>query len=42
VDGPERVLVSHPEERYELVVGPQPQQRTVGRDATETRRRVEC
>ena len=42
VDGPEGVVVAHPEERHELVVGTQPQQRTVGRDATETRRRVEC
>jgi hypothetical protein len=42
VDGPERIVVSHPEEGYELIVGPQPQQPTVGRDATEARRRVEC
>jgi hypothetical protein len=42
VDRPERVVVAHPEERYQLIVGPQSQQRTVGRDATETRRRVEC
>ena len=36
VDGPERIVEAHPEERHELVVGPQPQQRTAGRDATET------
>jgi hypothetical protein len=42
VDRPERIVKPHPEERYELVIGPQPQQPAVGRDATETRRRVEC
>jgi hypothetical protein len=36
VDRPERIVVADPEQRYELVVGPQPQQPTAGRDATET------
>jgi hypothetical protein len=42
MDGSEGIVVAHPEERHELVVAAQPQQRTVRRDASETRRCVEC
>jgi hypothetical protein len=41
VDRAERLVVAHPEERDQLVVGAETQQRTVCY-ATEARRRMEC
>jgi hypothetical protein len=35
VDDPERLVVAGAEERHELIVGPQPQQRTGERDPAE-------